>query len=123
MMKILKKKKSVKGMTLIEVIVAIAVLGIMAMFAARMATVSCNIMKSTTHLNNKTEIEAPYAAARPDDSTALEGDVAISISSGSFATINYTASKYDTSVHAGDEAADGKQPMNGDLYYYANIHE
>ena len=59
-----KRSKSVKGMTLIEIIIAIFVLGVMGVIMCRVATVSGNLLKSANHTEKRTAVEAPLAAAR-----------------------------------------------------------
>lgn len=120
MMKQVKRKKSVKGMTLIEIIVAIAVLGVAGLVLVRIGSVSNNLMKATNHLNNKVDIEAPYAASRADDPTAVEGTVSIKINGNDLSEISYDATKYTTKSKAAaiGEDGDNQQPMNADLYYY-----
>jgi prepilin-type N-terminal cleavage/methylation domain-containing protein len=56
-----KKKKSLKGMTLVEVLIAIAILGIMTLFIARNASVIEKYNRSTTRLNQKVAVEGPLA--------------------------------------------------------------
>lgn len=57
----MKKKKSLKGMTLVEVLIAIAILGIMTLFIARNASVIEKYNRSTTRLNQKVAVEGPLA--------------------------------------------------------------
>ncbi len=56
-----KLKKKLKGMTLIECIVAIAVAGIAGMIMCQIGAVVHNLMINTNHVNNKTNVEAPTA--------------------------------------------------------------
>jgi len=66
-------RKSVKGITLLECIIAIAVLAIMGTLAARIAQVSCRFMMNTNHLEKRTNAEAPYGAARDANIETVPG--------------------------------------------------
>ena len=55
------KKKTLKGMTLIEVLIATAILGIMTLFLAKNAYVIEDYNRSTTKLNQKVAVEGPLA--------------------------------------------------------------
>lgn len=57
----MKKKKTLKGMTLVEVLIAIAILGIMTLFLARNASVIEQYNRATTRLNQKVAVEGPLA--------------------------------------------------------------
>ncbi|MBQ8961863.1 MAG: prepilin-type N-terminal cleavage/methylation domain-containing protein [Ruminococcus sp.] len=57
----MKKKKALKGMTLVEVLVAIAILGIMTLFLAKNAYVIEDYNRATTRLNQKVAVEGPLA--------------------------------------------------------------
>ncbi len=135
-MKFFKKsaKKSVKGMTLIEVIIAMLVLGIMGSIMALIGAQSSRMMIATNHLNNKTEVEAPVAISR-DETAAQKArndpqgnavtvpgvtDVGkIEVSSSKFSTYQYDVKRYSTSA-VGDELGNSTDTnsMNGDLVFY-----
>ncbi|GEM_PF-1243874 len=55
------KKKTLKGMTLVEVLIATAILGIMTLFLAKNAYVIEDYNRATTNLNQKVAVEAPLA--------------------------------------------------------------
>lgn len=57
----MEKKKSLKGMTLIEVLIAVAILGIMTLFLAKNASIIERYNRSTTKLNQKVAVEGPLA--------------------------------------------------------------
>ena len=76
----MKKGKVLKGMTLIEVLIAVAIMGIMTLFLAKNASVIERYNASTTRLNKKIAYEAPlaetaqssdYDAALIDDSVTI----------------------------------------------------
>jgi prepilin-type N-terminal cleavage/methylation domain-containing protein len=56
-----KQKKAVKGMTLIEIIIAMVVFAVAALILAQVGTTVSNISQQTNHVNRKVSIEAPYA--------------------------------------------------------------
>lgn len=123
-----KSKKTVKGMTLVEVLIAIFVLGVMGTLMAKAATISCSMMKSANHMNNKVEVEAPLAAAQEDrvtydaDVTVVDDDVPISIT-GSFdadTVVDLKVTKYATAQKTvGDKFADTSKTVDADLVYYS----
>ena len=91
-------KKTVKGMTLVEIIIAMLVVSVAGVIMVKMTSISCNLMKSAEHLSNKVEMEAPMAASHEMTYGADKiGDgIALTISGDGFADIGYTVSKYDT---------------------------
>ena len=120
----MKTKKTIKGMTLIEVIIAILVLGIAGTIMVKIATTSCSMMMAANHMNNKVEAEAPMAAAQEvsvgaqvvDDD--LEIEITGSFDASSVKTIK--AKKYTTSQKvAGNESANTSDHVNADLIYYS----
>ena len=95
------KKKKFKGMTLIEVIVAIAVLGIAGLVLAEVGRVATNTMYRTNHLNRKINSESPTVnvknvGALEDDDKEGEVTITITNSTGSQTFGTYTAQKYST---------------------------
>lgn len=122
-MKIKPRKKCVKGMTLIEVIIAIFVLGIMGTIMARIATTSCTLMKSANHMNNKTALEAPAAAAQVKDDTLKEvEDVDIKITGGisgkTMDEVSMKGTKYSSQKKAEANEKAKTDDVNADLVYY-----
>lgn len=76
----MKKKKALKGMTLIEVLIAVAIMGIMTLFLAKNASVIETYNRATTRLNRKVAYEQPlaetgqtadYDAAKIDDEVSI----------------------------------------------------
>ena len=55
------KKKTLKGMTLVEILIATAILGIMTLFLAKNAYVIEDYNRATTKLNQKVAVEGPLA--------------------------------------------------------------
>jgi prepilin-type N-terminal cleavage/methylation domain-containing protein len=125
-----KSKKTVKGMTLVEVLIAIFVLGVMGTLMAKAATISCSMMKSANHMTNKVEVEAPLAAAQENDVshdadvTVVDDDVTIAIT-GSFdadSVKTLKTKKYATAQKtAGDKFADTSKTVDADLVYFGVI--
>lgn len=130
-MKSLKKKKTVKGMTLIEIIISIVVLGIAGTLMCAIGASVTKTMIQTNHLNNKTETEAPIALARDKSAavnaataageTAVEDIPAIKIhtSDGGFSDRTVGNVKKYTTKSVGDTLGEqGKTNMSGDLVFY-----
>lgn len=69
-MKLIRKNKKLKGMTLIECIIAMAILAITGLIVARTGSVTNRLMINTNHLNNKTQAEAAIGSVR--DKTTLD---------------------------------------------------
>lgn len=140
-----KKKKNVKGMTLIEVIISMLVFTIMATVMVRTGQVTKSLMMNTNHVTNKTTAEAPIGSVQDVDAlrdsasnlTDAGGDpydaadiaaelnetpVIITVTSGSFVeTVN--AKKYSTSAAAKEATNNGRNSdtsnhLNGDLEFY-----
>ncbi len=128
-MKFLKAKKrtSVKGMTLIECIIAILVVGVAGLIMVTAGTTAARIMRETNHLNNKTKAEAPVVNVRDVDAlkdgfgnfipvaggASPESDTTVTV--GTFET--YNVKKY--SVEAVGNAADNAEThMQGHLEFY-----
>jgi len=123
-----KVKKSVKGMTLIECIIAIAVLAIMGGIAAKTGQIVSALMLDTNHVNNKVAAEAPYGAVQDVDgitdlssTTGVSADGAeISISVGGYGS-PVVAHRYSTAAAAVDAANNGTNTntnMDADLRFY-----
>lgn len=134
-MKILKAKKrtSVKGMTLIECIISILVVGIAGLIMVTAGTTAAKLMRETNHLNNKTNAEAPVVNVRdvdalrdPSDGSfyavndadgnaiVVESDTSVTV--GSFAT--YNVKKYNVASAAAHSSKDTQTNMRGDLEFY-----
>ena len=76
----MKKKKTLKGMTLIEVLIAIAIMGVMTLLIAKNASIIETYNRATTRLNQKVAYERPlaetgqtadYDAAKIDDKVSI----------------------------------------------------
>jgi prepilin-type N-terminal cleavage/methylation domain-containing protein len=129
-MKMIKRKKrTVKGMTLIECIVAILVVGIMGVVLCTTGVATKNFMMDTNHLNNKTQAEAKTGGNR--DITKLNNDAAnvgaaavtpedVTITVGTYGTVD--AQRYSTAVSAQSYTADTNKRsdthMDADLEFY-----
>ena len=121
-----KRKRSVKGMTLIECIIAILVVGIAGTIMARTCTVVVPLMLNANHLNNKVAAEAPVAAIQNTTTLydASAGAVApaaepvtFRVTSGS-ASYTVNAEKYDTSCMASRSNRDTGSNLNADIDFY-----
>lgn len=65
-----RNRKSVKGMTLIECIISILVVGVTGIIMVTAATTISKLMLETNHINNKVKAESPIGAAQ--DVTELD---------------------------------------------------
>lgn len=117
----MKKSKKVKGMTLIECIIALFVFGVMAVMMAVIVTSTCRFLMNANHTTNKTVKEAPVAAAiitETDQATDL-GNVTITVPGSSKHTIN--AKKYQAKLE--DETNPFYQSgMDANLQFYEVEH-
>ncbi len=133
------KKKRVKGMTLIEVIIALAIFTLLAAIMVRAGAVTKSLMMNTNHLNNKTTAESPIGAVQdvdgleeaanavhPDPADAQAAmqavDMQVTVKSGSSNTV-LNVTRYSTQAAAAEAAANGincdtSKHMNGDLQFY-----
>lgn len=68
-----KSKKNLKGMTLIEIIVSLAILAIMSAVLLTIGQVVDGTTRSSTNLKAKVNAEAPYAAHRVDHYESTPG--------------------------------------------------
>ena len=117
------RKPRVKGMTLVEIIIAIAVLAVIGMIMVRIGTLSNNFLQNSFRVNRKTTIEAPVAAAANPGSTYVtpqtegadaDGNVGLTVTRGGKA-INIKAKRYTTSVPATNEDAQTSANMDLDF--------
>ncbi len=58
---IVRKKRTVKGMTLVEVMVALCIFTVMTVMMVQIVKTSNALLTNATHTNNKVTIEAPIA--------------------------------------------------------------
>ena len=56
-----KKKKSLKGVTLVEIIISLAVVSVLTLLLVTTATTINAYIKSANHVNKKTTVQAPIA--------------------------------------------------------------
>ena len=128
-----KVKKTVKGLTLLECIIAILVLAIMGVVVCRVAQISCSIMINTNHLENKTNAEAPYGAVRdvqieslpgfdPSD-TSQKKNVTIKVGTSADDDVYgvVQATEYSAKVAADNAPNDTTANSNAHLRYYVLV--
>lgn len=122
-------RKKLKGMTLIECIIALLVFTLMGAMMAVICSTVTSLMLNTNHLNNKTNAEAPAAAVQ--DVAALNGLVdgsgnpievettseVVRVTSGSFVR-NIDATKYNTQGLAESSMQNCDTNMQGDLEFF-----
>ncbi|MDE7122642.1 MAG: prepilin-type N-terminal cleavage/methylation domain-containing protein [Oscillospiraceae bacterium] len=123
-----KRNKKLKGMTLIECIIAMAVFSIATLIMVRMTQVAMELLRNSNHVNNKVAAEAPAAAVQ--DVTTLYDDqgIAAPVAAPPEAVTftvkssvgNYTvnAKKYDTSCMASRSNRDTGSGLDADLDFY-----
>lgn len=128
-----KVKKRLKGMTLIECIIALAVFGVAALIMVKICSVSMQFLKNSNHVNNKVAAEAPAAAVQnvtlirteidPNTGDTMEtapepDDVNITVTAGS-RSYTVATKKYDTGCMAQRSNRDtGSGLDNVDLEFY-----
>jgi prepilin-type N-terminal cleavage/methylation domain-containing protein len=59
-----KKKKSFRGVTLVEIIISLAVVSILTLLLVTTATTINAYIKSANHVNQKTTVQAPVAESK-----------------------------------------------------------
>ncbi len=128
-------KKKLKGMTLIEIIISMAIFGIMSLLMVQVGLVSKSFMMNANHVNKKTLQEAPYGASQDSNGLLTEAaainaakadpsipDVQVettpvTITVGTYGSV--TANRFSTRVAAQeDEFANTDRHMQGDLEFY-----
>lgn len=62
----MKKKKKLKGMTLIEIIISLAIFAMLGVVLVQVGTLIDNTNKATARLNKRVNAESPYAASQND---------------------------------------------------------
>ncbi len=121
-----KAKKKVKGMTLIECIIAMMVAGIAGLVMCEVGSVTCRLMRNTNHVNNKTNVEAPTAKVQDsktlNDSGVTGEDQTIVVSCGG-KTASVQVQKYSTEslVPKNDDGSVQEKYQvnaNGDIEFY-----
>lgn len=70
----MKSRKKLKGMTLVEIIIAIAVFAMLGVILVGTGKVIDNTTKASSRLNKKMTIQAPHAAAKDVTAQDTDGD-------------------------------------------------
>lgn len=70
----MKKKKALKGMTLIEIIIALAIFAMLGVILVQVGTLIDNTNKATGRLNRKVNAQSPYAASQNIEYTDYDDD-------------------------------------------------
>lgn len=125
-----KLKKRVKGMTLLECIIALLVAGIAGTLMAVIVTESMKFMRNANHTNTKVAAEAPVASLQkvdtlydttgttdPLETAPAPQNVSISVSAGG-KTATIGSQKYDTSCMAERSKGNTDTRLNVDLQFY-----
>ena len=106
----MKKKKKLKGMTLVEIIVAIAVFAMVSLILVMLGTAVDAQQRSARRVNKKVAVQGPIAEAQNDgNSYLLDDEYEISVAKkGSPSTgVTIKGKLYSTQGYTGD--ADGNQ--------------
>lgn len=120
-------KKTVKGMTLIEVIISMLIFTLLAAIMVEAGSVTKSLIMNTNHLNNKTTAESPVGTVRDveqleelaSEATMPLETTPVTIRVGTYSTVN--ADKYSTAAAAAVAQAAGKNcttNMDGHLEFY-----
>ncbi len=122
----MKKTKKLKGMTLVEVLVALAVFTIISSLLASACAGICTIMRKTDRLNKKISNEAPNAEVKNGNAVTLadgtddETSMILSINGKSYKVIGKQNNTNDSDGYyedAGDfnyfEVADPNEDKDG----------
>lgn len=124
-----KCKKRVKGMTLMECIIALLVAGICGTIMAIVVTESMKFLRNANHTNTKVAAEAPAAAIQnvdvlyettpggTDPTAPAPTEISITVAAGG-KTASVGFQKYDTGCLAGRSQNDASTNLNADLDFY-----
>jgi prepilin-type N-terminal cleavage/methylation domain-containing protein len=115
------KKKTVKGMTLVEIIISLAVFVVAALLMVQVSETTVKLSRKANHMNRKVAVEAPIAEARPSDNTLVQanGDIRVSVKVGG-KTVQIKGKSYSSSpsVVANDTVKQNTSLAGGgDLQY------
>lgn len=133
-MKHSKKKATVKGMTLIEIMIAIFVLGIAGVLMCQIGSTVTKLLINANHIDKKTEVEAPVAVTQDSVASQKQRTVgtvdipvpAMEAQNEGFQIPKYNikrnVEKYSTAALADEAEQKGSltdtAPMDGDLVFY-----
>ncbi len=110
-----KAKKTCKGMTLIEVIVAMAVFSLMALVMVKICTTTLEMTRNANHVNRKVTIQAPLAEIQNKDGTLTEqvdDNMKVSVKIGGV-VVDVAAAQYSTAKSvAGNDFAKTNANIN-----------
>lgn len=104
-----KSKKKLKGMTLVEVLVALAVFAIISSVLASSIAGVCSIIRRTDRLNKKINNEAPAAEVQNIGTSTENLDITLKVEG---TTYPVKARVYKT------EDSDSNYEMGGDFKYF-----
>lgn len=110
----MKKKKKLKGMTLVEIIISMAVFAMLGVILLRVGCLIDSTTKASSRLNKRVNEQSPYAAAQVThyieydedgnavvnelDSKPVEINVSVSDEHGNLRSVTIDGSKYDAEV-------------------------
>lgn len=116
----MKKRKSVKGMTLVEIVISMFVFSVAAVIMISVARVSINMTRHSNQVNRKTTIETPYAESGNTAAGYVEDDnmkIDVSVATpGGNKSVSIAAKSYSTK-QVGDADARASQSGSYDIEY------
>ena len=128
-MKLRKAKKTVKGMTLIECIIALLVVGIAGTIMVVAGTTTKRFILNSNHLNNKTEAESSVGANQNVDKlndlsaasgVAVQQD-AVTITVGGYGSVNATRYHTNAASAASPKKVDTGLADDASLEFYTDF--
>lgn len=106
----MKKKKKLKGMTLVEIIVAIAVFAMVSLILVMLGTAVDAQQRSATRVNKKVAVQGPIAEAQNDKNALLlddEYEISVAKKGSAASSTTIKGKLYSTQGYTID--ADGNQ--------------
>lgn len=130
----MKKKKKLKGMTLVEIIISMAVFALLGVILLRIGCVIDSTTKAASRLNKRVNEQSPYAAAQVThyveydeygnavvnelDSTPVEINVSVSDEHGNLKSVTIDGSRYDAEVTINANRYSTKNAVAGNASIY-----
>ncbi|MBR1554336.1 MAG: prepilin-type N-terminal cleavage/methylation domain-containing protein [Oscillospiraceae bacterium] len=109
-----KIRKKLKGMTLVEIIIALFVFTVAAALMVRIGTVIATMNINSNHVNRRVSIQAPYADNADPDATDVitsEGEIKVTINYQGH-PVKVVGQKYSTK-----NAVDPTDPLTNGVNY------
>ena len=116
-MKFLKKPRKVKGMTLVEIIIALFVFVVASAVMVKMGAVANQLLRNSSHVERRTSIEAPLAENANTNATFVENSnlkVTVTIPG---ASVNVKGTSYTTQKQVATNQAASTIITDADIEY------